>query len=326
MTVYDLGEIVSDIRDVPGTWIYKHYYTKLTGITINQPFDGRIIKVKSIVSRDTIPSLCFFYKSGSYYWKDFSNGQGGDTINFVSYHFNKTYGATVAMIMSDYENYINTTGCESLVDEFPLQVQKAEFEVSTDMYHFEDLAFWENHKINLNLLNRFKIKKVPEYTIKKGGETFKYGGKVYGFFNENGCYQLYQPFLPKTKYLYIDSTYLIGSEQLQFGADCCGIVSGLKDLVAISAVDIRCEYVAPTSENTLLSGDKIDWLKSKYSFVFTMFDNDEAGIRAMRLYQKVYGLKFVHIRMTKDLAQNNIKYSLDGLKYHYTIAIDKQRK
>lgn len=325
MVEYAMDSIIGDISEVPEAWIYKHYYKYLSKehVDIHQPFDGRIIKVRSLTNRDTNPSLCFFYKNSRYLWRDFSQGQGGNAIRFVAYHYNKSDGVAINMITRDYELYLNSGEIPSGETQiYCSEIKRPEFKVESKMYGYEDLKIWEHHKINLGILNRFKIKALSEYQMKRGNETLKFEGNIYGFFNSKGCYQIYQPFIQKAKYIQIDTSYLIGSEQLEFKYNVCAIISGLKDIAAITAVNINCEYVAPPSENTLLSKDNVEFLKSKYLFVVSMLDNDEAGLRAMRLYKKMYDIPYIHVNMKKDLALNNIHYSLDGLRYAYTKLIN----
>lgn len=328
MNTYDLGSIVADISEVPESWIYKFFYEELTkGSIIQQPFDGRIIKVKSIRNRDTNPSLCFFHKNGKYFWRDFSEGQGGNAVSFVSSHFNKTPMVAVEMILRKYEEFLiqedHNLGAYS--DKYvTTEIKKPQFSLTESMMNQQNLDFWQYFKMNINVLNKFKIRYIPEYKIKKGDDIHTFNGQNYGFFNSSGCYQLYQPFNAKCKYLLIDPNYLIGSEQLEFKYNVCIIGSGLKDIGAASVLNLRCEYVAPPSENTLLSKDKIDWLKSKYNFILTMFDNDEAGIKGMRLYEKIYNIPYVHIKLKKDLAENNTHFPENMLRHHYTMLINEK--
>jgi len=324
MVAYDVSDIIGDISDVPESWVYKHYYKNLTGNKISQPFDGRIIKMKSVVNRDSNPSLCFFYKNEKYFWRDFSQGQGGNIIRFVAFHYNKTEGQSIGMIIRDYETFLSS-GCDYEEDVVFRSVSKPEYTIVTDYFKSEDLDFWDTSKIDLTTLNKFQIRKVPEYNIKKGEESFEFRGRIYGFFsNEKGIYQLYQPNLPKIKYINIDTSYLIGSEQLKQKYNICLIISGLKDICAMDVIKLSCEYVAPSSENTLIPKDRIDWLKSKYEFVLSMLDNDEAGLKAMRRYEKVYGIPYVHQKYKKDQADNNKAFPLEKLRLLYSELINKK--
>ena len=53
------------------------------------------------------------------------------------------------------------------------------------------------------------------------------------------------------------------------------------------------ESIAPDSENTMISETVIKELKSKYSKIIILFDNDEPGIKAAQKYKEKYGLDYV---------------------------------
>src|ERR1700749_3672243 len=113
---YVLKNIIVDIDEVPESWIYKHYYYQLSTEEdplkkqIYQPFDGRSIRVKSLSNRDSNPSLFFFYKNGHYNWRDFSQGEGGNAVKFVSHHNACSENSAKLTIMTEYENFLNNGG------------------------------------------------------------------------------------------------------------------------------------------------------------------------------------------------------------------------
>lgn len=322
--MFDLGSMIS-IDEVPESWIYKHYYLKISnGNKIKQPFDGRIIKVKSLINRDTNPSLCFFYKNGHYYWRDFSQGVGGNVNHFVGYHMNKNEPVVKHMVCSDYEAYLSSPCNDHYEQELPDEIKKVQFQILTDLYDENSLTFWNQFKIDLECLNQFKIRRGVEYTVSRGDKSNKFHNFFFAFYNSEGVYQIYQPGNDKAKYINIDTNYLIGSEQLEFRSETCIIMSGLKDIAAISKVGINCEYVAPPSENILLSKDKVEYLKSRYKFILSMLDNDPAGSKAMSLYKKVYDIPSVYVPLKKDMAENNRHYPIEKLKLNYSDLINKK--
>lgn len=322
--MFDLGTLIN-IDEVPEAWVYKHYYLKISnGSKIKQPFDGRIIKVKSLLNRDTNPSLCFFYKNGHYYWRDFSQGVGGNFLNFVGYHMNKNEPVVKHIICSDYEAYLSSPCNDNYEQELPDEIKKAEFKVITDLYDENSITFWNQFKIDIPCLNLFKMRRGVEYTITKGEKKFKFNTFFFAFYNSKGPCQIYQPGSETAKYINIDTSYLIGSEQLEFRSNTCAIISGLKDIAAISKVGINCEYVAPPSETIMLSKDKIEFLHSKYEFVISMLDNDEAGLKVMNMYKKLHNIPYVHVKLKKDLADNNCHYPIEKLKLTYSDLINKK--
>lgn len=328
MSEYNMKNLTVSIDKIPTSWIYKHYYTLFSKDDrslklINQPFDGRTIKVKSIVNRDSDPSLCFYFKNGRYLWKDFSSGLGGDAIDFVAYLYNKFRPGAESQIVAEYEFSIDA-GIS--IDAPDIKIIKKDYKLGCATFDNRSLEFWKSFKIRLETLRKFDVRQLKFYDIiGDDGTCTTYNNSCFGFFSKKGPYKIYQPLELNaygSKYITIDSSYVIGSDQLEFKKPYCGIISGLKDIMAIDELDLEIEYVAPTSESSLLKSDFVTMLKSKYRYVFTMFDNDVAGIKAMQRYKKIYDIPYVRINLLKDLAENNKHHDLKFLRPYYAKLIN----
>ncbi len=97
------------------------------------------------------------------------------------------------------------------------------------------------------------------------------------------------------------ANYIQGSEQLK-GHDYLVIASSLKDLMALKSLKLSIDVVAPDSENTMIKNEVIEEYSRRYKKIITIFDNDDAGLRAMKKYQEHYDIPYVHLKMSKDLA------------------------
>lgn len=320
--MYDMNSIKHiELKDIPDAWIYKYYYEEVTNTEITQPFDGRIIKVKSLVTRDSNPSLCFFCKDRRYYWKDFSSGKGGDAVDFVVYCDSKYRSVVISKIISDYERFIQDKRFYKIED---YQIySKRKFFPKAVTFEKEHEDFWSEGKISINSLLRFNIFALNGYVMKSDECTKSSNKFCFGFYCKDGLYQIYQPKESKAKYLTVNSGYLIGSEQLNFKSDTCAIISGLKDIAAISELKLDCEYVAPNSESIILKSSTIDLLKYKYKNIVSILDNDNTGKKMMMMYKKVYGINPVIINLEKDLFDNNKNHDLEYLKSKYSFEINK---
>lgn len=327
MVQYNMNKIKTDIKSIPESWIYKFYAEKY-GRAINQPFDGRTIKIRSFIHRDSDPSLCIYYspKNNKYLWYDHSSSRGGDVIDFVSDLLSKSYSITLDNIIDNFEKFIEEG---KNLDEYdnvdPIEQKVVTYSATLRKYKDEDIKYWEKFKINTNILIDYNVYPIDNYSIFKDNinvGTFS-NHLCFGYYSNNiGLYQIYQP-ENKVKYLNVNTDYLIGSEQLKYEHDVCIITSGLKDLMALMAVGLKVESVAPRSENTYIKHTDIDYLKSKYKYLITMFDNDDPGLKAMKNYKKIYGLPYIHLLLEQDLAKNNEKNNLMFLREHYSYYINK---
>lgn len=328
----------ADIRlyHAPDAWVYKHFYNVFSQrwrgkpFKISIPFDGRTIKVKSLQTNDSNPSLVFYYKDGQYRWKDFSTEGSGDSVDFVGWHLNEFYSPAKAIIDEAYKKFIASGTDQWEWDVVDNENIKPSVEITADNKRMDADAteFWNRFKISGELLDEYNVRQLSTLFIKSSKPEPRLYSKndpiMFGFYSKDkGLYQVYQPNSEKAKYMTVRNDYLIGTEQLEYGCRHCVIVSGLKDLMALKACQragpdkLKFDIVAPMSESVIISKDKMDWLKSKYTYVLTMLDNDLTGRRFMNHYRRVYGIPYVHVQIEKDLAQNNAKQSLNHLNQFY---------
>jgi DNA primase len=72
----------------------------------------------------------------------------------------------------------------------------------------------------------------------------------------------------------------------------------------------EAEAVAPDSENTVIAEHVISAYKLKYKNICIMFDNDEAGINAMKNYEMKYDIKSALLPLSKDLSDSIRDYGI----------------
>lgn len=318
-------------------WIYKHFYNEFykskKGVTsiIQQPFDGRTIKVRSLQNPDTNPSLCFYFKSGKYLWKDFSGEGGGDAVDFVAHHIGKYRGPAIERINLEFERFLET-GSDwefSAADEEPIQ-NNTTITAETDMMSDKSLEYWNSYKISKELLEEYQVKSLRQYIVAKHGVSpsvwTNTGYYLYGYYSKDkGLYQIYQPYHETYKYITVRSDYVMGLDQLKYESQILVIVSGLKDLMAFKATctNLKFDAIAPSSESCMLRKDFINYMKTRYKYILTILDNDPTGMKYMLAYRTMYNIPLVNIGLGKDLAANNRKYARDYLSMWYANAIDK---
>ena len=70
----------------------------------------------------------------------------------------------------------------------------------------------------------------------------------------------------------------------------------------MKSLGIKCSFIVPDSENTTIKQSVIDELKMRFPTILTLFDNDDAGIAAMKKYKDLYDLNYVYFDLEKDVA------------------------
>ena len=300
--------------EIPNTWIFEHYLSipKLT---------GQDLKMKSIWNaNDKNPSFFIFYKDGQYLFKDFSVDKGGDGIQLVKILFDlKSRNEAMKKIIRDYNDFV-LDGGEHKVTNFKVKSKYKVKDFKLRNWNIVDEKYWSQFKINSKLLERFNVNPISSYTLHQpdtDNELNIMGSRIYGYFRKDGTvYKIYQPGNDKYKF-FKAADYIQGTDQLTFDKPYLVICSSMNDLLAFHKLGFtNAECIAPDSENTMIPKHVILKLKESYKSVCTLFDNDEAGVRSMLKYKDKYGLRGVHLKLEKDLADSIKEHGLTNTRIH----------
>ena len=312
---------VSTVSDVPREWVFEYY------LKLSIKLHGQDVKIKSPFNPagDKLPSFFVYCASGTnkYSFKDFSTDRQGDGVTLVKELFNlKTRGEAAHMVIEDYNKYVLSNPTTNRFPDFQAQSRYKVASFTTRQWNKLDEQYWTQFHIGSRLLTYYKIKPLRDYTLVKelqGGKKdvlVMNNTQMYGYFRSDGTlYKIYQPFT-KIKFIKI-LDYIQGTDQLKFDKKYLIICSSLKDMMAFSTLGIKnAEYVAPDSENTLIPERIIKAYRQKYQAICTIFDNDTAGIRSMKKYEKVYKIPSVHLDLEKDIADAVKEHGIDNTRIH----------
>lgn len=298
--------LISELIEVPREWVFEFYLKlpdKLTGQTlmILSPFNPK----------DKRPSFSIFVgNTNNYMFRDFSTNISGDSLNLVQRLFNlSTRGETAHKIVRDYNEWLLVNNNDYASREF--KIEKKYKVTSFDKIGWTKLdeKYWTQFYIGSKLLEKYNVAPLSSYTMcredEQTGITISGRAYIYGFFREDGTlYKIYQPLVKDSKFIKVRD-YIQGTDQLTMKTKYLVICSSLKDVMAFMKLGYKeAEAVAPDSENTLIGEHVISAYKLKYKSICIMFDNDEAGINAMKNYEMKYGIKSVLLSLSKDLSDS----------------------
>jgi 5S rRNA maturation endonuclease (ribonuclease M5) len=300
---------------IPDQWIFQKY--------LNLPqLNGQDIKMKSVFnSKDNNPSMFVYYDTnkGNYRFKDFSSGHGGNAIHLVSLLENITYSEAYEKVYNNYINSPETIKAEIIPQE---KYKVSDYEIRS--WNQLDSDYWTAFKINSKSLETYEVYPLKFYEMSKSntnGTLFSFRVQtnyIYGYFNKIGeLIKIYQPKNNEKKFLKIKK-YLQGWDQLEYKANNLIFLSSLKDMLSFKALGFKnIETLAPDSENSIISSNVMDELKSKYKRIFVLFDNDLAGEIASDKYVKYYGCKKIQIKLSKDLSDSIKEHGLIKIKNEF---------
>lgn len=302
--------IINSIHEVPATWVFEFYGSLPVKLT------GQRVSIISIFSAsDNDPSLVFYSKHGEYMFKDFSEGIGGDKVDFYraysKYKLLKEINnaeAVMSLIYS-YAQYVQNNDYKKpdIVDEAKFTVKSFELR---SWYQY-DAKYWQNGEISSGTLEYFIVKPLKTLIVSNGIETHSIKkGMTYGYFRKDGTlYKTYAPLESKDKKFNNYQHYIHGWEQLRCHGGTVVICASLKDGMCVFQMYSHVDIVAPTSENSYLSIADMAFLKKHYKRILILFDNDEAGRKAAAEYKKRFDVDSIVVPLSKDIYQSIWDYS-----------------
>ena len=123
-------------------------------------------------------------------------------------------------------------------------------------------------------------------------------------------YKIYQPLKKKHKFHKL-APYIQGLDQLEYNQPYLVICSSLKDAMCLMGFGYNIEVIAPDSENTIIKPYLIENLKTKYKSIITLFDNDDAGKKAIEKYRERYGINGTCLSLSKDISDSIREYGFE---------------
>lgn len=279
--------------------------------------------ILSPFTNEKTPSCYFTVKNGSYFFKDFSSGKGGDGIQFVKELFGENYWEASKRIIKDYNTFIMNGGVLSL-SSF-----KERSRYTVDCFDIRDWTskdqyFWTRFNIGSKLLSLYNVRPLKSYCLFNGDNRICINGEyIYGYFKSDGTlYKIYQPYNAKYKFLKLQP-YIQGEEQVE-GQPYLLYSKALKDIMSIKSFKFRLDIKAPDSENTLIPKHIVQKDLKTYKKVLVLFDNDEAGIKASQKYLDTYGINPVYLNYgEKDVSDHIKKFGPTKVFYWLASLFDK---
>lgn len=306
--MFNTKNLVLDEQDIPSYWVFQYY------LNLSESLTGQDIKLTSIFNpNERTPSFCIYVdkKIQQYKFKDFSTGRNGNKVDLVKMLFNIEYPEAARKIVKDYNLHIKTNGFKEI--EFKPEAKWEVDFVKFRPWNQSDSRYWLSFRIGMSILTEYNVKPIEYYNLVKL-ESDKVesitvrNNCLYGYFDKAGeVYKIYQPNSSKHKFHKVKQ-HLQGYDQLKFDKPYLVICSSLKDALCLKGMGYNIEVISPDSENTIIKAYVIEHLKKKYKKVITLFDNDEAGLKAVEKYANTYKINGFVPTICKDIS--------DAMKLH----------
>ena len=190
--------------------------------------------------------------------------------------------------------------------------------MNTRSWNTSDANFWMQFNIGSTLLNKFNVKPLNYYNLilEEENKTDKLkisGPNIYGYFNKNDeLYKIYRPYNKKHKFFKVMS-YIQGLDQLSTKSEFLIICSSLKDAMCLKSIGYNVDVIAPDSENTVIKPYIIENIRMQYKNIITLFDNDDAGLNAVKRYKSVHDINGIVSPLCKDVSDAVKEHGIEKL-------------
>jgi hypothetical protein len=296
--------------DIPSSWIFEHY------LMLDEKLHGQHLKIKSVFNKtEKTPSMFIFPCADQVYrFKDFSSGHSGDAYELVSRIYGIRYGEAIEKVLKDF----NDSGRPLPELELKLEISSAYQLIDYEARNWNtiDAKYWTQYGIGSKTLSKYNVMPLKSYKLQKENDVINLErAYMYGYFKGDGLmYKVYQPKNKQRKFLKVRN-YIQGYDQLTFEKPNLVIHSSLKDIMAFEELKFKTiDCIAPDSENSRIP-NKLMWeLIEKYDTVTTIFDNDDAGRKAVERYKSEYGINGFVLDMEKDVSDSIARYGKDHVK------------
>lgn len=294
--------VITDIRDIPSEWIFS-YYCQVDILK----FDGNNFNIKSVFNeKDDNPSMWFWYSDKGIRFNDFSSGNKGTAIDLVMLKHKLSFKDACIKIRNDFSTWsLDNVLSENKVITPKLKYQLDDYEIRK--WNVLDKNYWLSYNISSKILDEFCVKPIEKYRlVKEGQELIIKDELLYGYFKKDGTlYKIYQPNIKDLKFVKI-KTYIQGSEQVKNNKFLI-YTSSLKDIMSIYSLNLKVDLKAPDSENTLIPKEIIEEDLKKYNKILTLFDVDEAGIKASLKYKEEHNIENAFLNYGEKDPSDHIK-------------------
>ena len=262
-------------------------------------------KFSNPLRNDPTPNCKFKWFGKWLYFRDWLESNAFNCFEIVKRIYNCSYSESLQLICLhfnlletdlSYEMRYTIQPKEQL--EVAKSIEKNEIRIlRKKIWEKSDIQYWKDYYLESDDL--LDTSPITTYWYNQEQHNAPKLSFAYHFYDYE--YKLYFTQANKTKgeakFLHTDAQILQGSKYLTYEKSTLIITSSYKDAKVINRIDknydLDLESIAPQSETTLISKEKIAFLKSKYKALILYHNNDEAGLRESQKQAELYDIPFI---------------------------------
>lgn len=289
-------------------------FATYTGLTENEIITlaetGSLIC--SPLREDSNPTFGFKFKDGRLRARDFAGYFWGDCFDVAAHVLSKSVNNKHQFI-EILQDILNTVQSNNNIHHKLETVKKKRdvIEIAIRNWNVQDYHYWNKFNIDQEILTKFYVYPIQVIWINRVSQPepkYRYNkiDPCYAYYfgkddNSTDKFQLYFPYRDKQDKTHprfiINYSGLRGVLQLTYDEDVLVITKSYKDVMSISSIKPsflkgwKLAAISPNGESDIFTIEQINWFKSKYKYIISLYDFDKAGRKgALRLYND-YGIE-----------------------------------
>lgn len=243
----------------------------------------------SVLRTDNHVTVSYYKsKSGILYMHDFATNEHINCFEVVMRLYNCNYYQALEIIARDFGLLESLTSAKKR--EIPKtidSIKETEFckiQVQIKDFTNDELKWWSQFGIDAKLLKKYNVYSL-QHVFLNGQLRFSSSFKcpIYGYYfgkdkNKNELWKIYFPFNKNKGIRFLNNLphkKLQGYKQLDKSGELLIITKSMKDVISLKFFGFNA--VAPASESTFCSKDRIDEFKQHFKHILVIYDQDKAG-------------------------------------------------
>lgn len=253
---------------------------------------------RSKIRNDKNPT-CSMYRnnSGTLIYKDFATGQSLNCFGYVMELFKCDYYTALTIIANDFNIIKNNSLVRNKgkIISKDFRIDEKEFsKIQVEVQDFTELElkWWAKYGITKDILRKYNVYSCKHVFLngdlvaksQQHCPIFGYYGRKY---QGNELWKIYFPKRKEYRFMgNYPSKKMQGYEQLPKTGKVCVITKSQKDCMTLYSLGIPA--CAPNSETIIPNDAIIKDLKSRFTYIIALWDNDYTGISFLNKFRKKY--------------------------------------
>lgn len=251
---------------------------------------------------DKNPSFSYYSPDGvQIKWKDFGTKEGGSLYELLSQLWGISYPEVIKKIYNDITKDTKNNSEVKFKNKSDKccvkKVSNVDIQCKVRDWKEHDLQYWNSYGIDLKWLKYAEVYPISHKIIIKNNKRFLFGADKYAYAyveRKEGkvTLKIYQPFNKegfKWSNCHDSSVISLWTKIPKEGDKIC-ICASLKDALCLWA-NTGIPAIATQGEGYGISNTAIEELKRRFTNIYILFDNDEAGIKDSEKLSLTTGFK-----------------------------------